>query len=44
LLKAVRLCALAGDAKPIPMNSAAQIALRTLSPPLVKTILPDTPG
>ncbi len=35
LLKAVRLCALAEHTNPRPMNIAAQIALRTISPPLV---------
>jgi len=43
LLNAVRLCALPEDAKPIPMTSAAQIALRTRSPPLLETIGPDIP-
>ena len=33
LLKAVWFCALARGTNPIPMNSAVQIALRTMSPP-----------
>ncbi len=33
LLKAVWFCALAGEANPTPTNRAAQITLRTISPP-----------